>query len=102
MSALCQKRTFAGRPFNLQRPSRESIAIRNFARIETVQEPTLALRRSAVGEGIRDYIALRFSLQPIVPDGGGGLQRLIDVARVKEAVLLLGVIRPYAGKAIGL
>ena len=49
-----------------------------------------------MGEGIRDYIALRFSLQPIVPDGGGGLQRLIDVARVKEAVLLLGVIRSYA------
>ena len=53
----------------LQRPSRESIAVRNFARVETVQEPTLALRRSTVGKGIWDYIALRFPLQSIVADG---------------------------------
>jgi Resolvase, N terminal domain len=64
------QRTFRWlRPVNLQRLSREGIAVRNFPRIEPVQEPMLALRRSAVGEGIWDYIALRFPLQPIVANG---------------------------------
>jgi len=56
-------------PVSSQRVPRQGIAVGNFSRVETVQEPTLALRRSAVGEGIRDYIALRFPLQPIVADG---------------------------------
>jgi hypothetical protein len=78
MSALGQKRTLMRVPIadirsltpgNLQRVCRERIAVRNFAPVETVQEPALALRRCAVGEGIRDYVALRFPLQPIIADG---------------------------------
>ena len=55
-----------------------------------------------MGEGIRHHIALHLFFQAVVADRGSGLQRLIDVAGVEEVVLLLGAIRPHAGKAVGL
>src|SRR5262249_4172993 len=55
-----------------------------------------------MGESVGHDIALRFSLQAVVADGGRGLQRLIDVARIEEVVLSLRAVRPDAGEAIGL
>src|ERR1700719_829590 len=86
----------------LQRTRRQRIAARNLAAIEPRLEPALALLGRAVGEGIGHDIALHLFLQPVVADRGGGLQRLVDVARLKEVVLLLGAVRPHAGEAVGL
>ncbi len=47
-----------------------------------------------MGEGVRHDIALRLPLQTVVADGGGGLQRLIDVAGIEEVALLLRPVRP--------
>src|SRR3984957_3636549 len=86
----------------LQRTRRQRIAARNLAAVEASQEPALALFRRAVGEGVGHDVALHLFLQPVVADRGGGLQRLVDVARLKEVVLLLGAVRPHAGEAVGL
>ena len=51
---------------------------------------------------VRHHIALRLFLQPVVADGGCGLQRLIDVARIEEIVLLLGVVGPHPGETVRL
>jgi hypothetical protein len=40
-------------------------------------------------------------LDPIVTDGGGGLQTLFEVSGA-EVVSLIGGVSPYAGKAIRL
>ena len=54
-----------------------------------------------MGEGIRDDSALALALQAVVADGGGRVQRFLDVAGLDD-VTLLGVIGPDAGEAIGL
>src|SRR5580700_1080859 len=79
-----------GRGQTLQRGRRQRIAAIHLAAIEAVGEPALALFRGAVGEGVGHHIALRLLLQPVVADRGRGLQGLVDVAGVEEAVLGLG------------
>lgn len=41
-------------------------------------------------------------LQPIVPDGRGGLHCCFDIARLDEFPFFLRVMGPNAGQAIGL
>src|ERR1700675_1214928 len=91
----------AGRPA-LQRTRRQRIAARNLAAIEAGLEPALALFRGAVGEGIGHDVALHLFLQAVVADRSRGLQRLVDVARFEELVLLLGAVGPDPGEAVGL
>ena len=57
-------------------------------------EPAYALRRAAVGEGIRRYGALGLTLKTVVADGAGGVERFLDVARLEYPALLLGMVRP--------
>ena len=61
----------------------------------------LALRRRAVREAVGHDIALRAALDRVVADGGGGVQRLVDVARLENA-FRLGVVGPDPGEAIRL
>ena len=70
--------------------------------LKPVDEPALALLGAAVGEAVRHHGALRSPLQRIVADRGRRLQRRVDVARIEELVLRLGVVRPDAGEAVGL
>jgi hypothetical protein len=55
-----------------------------------------------VGKRVRDNIALRLLLQAVVTDRGGGSQRLIDIPRIEEIVLLLCAVRPDPGVSVGL
>jgi hypothetical protein len=55
-----------------------------------------------VGERVWYDVPLSFPLQAVVSDSGRGLQSLVDVARIEELVLLLLVVRPNTGEAIGL
>src|SRR5579884_2775075 len=80
----------------------ERVAGRDLPRLEALHEPALALRRGAMREGVGHHIALRLPLQAVVADGGGGLQRLVDIAGIEEIAPLLGAIGPDAGKAVGL
>ena len=55
-----------------------------------------------MGEGVGDDVALRLLFQAVIADRGCGLESLVDIARIEEAVLLLRPVRPYAGQTIGL
>src|SRR5215470_7890583 len=55
-----------------------------------------------MGESVRHDIALRLALKSIIADGSGRLHGRFDVARLNNAPLLLGIMRPYSCKAIGL
>src|SRR5687767_4795728 len=55
-----------------------------------------------MGKGVRHHASLRLPLHGVVADGGGGLQRGVDIAGLKEAVFLFGTVGPDAGKTIGL
>src|SRR5262245_54640037 len=55
-----------------------------------------------MGERVGHHIALASALQAIISDRGCGLHGSFDVTRLDEAPLLLRVVSPYAGKAIGL
>src|ERR1041385_1033016 len=90
------------RPRALQRTRRKGVAGLDRALLEPGHEPALALLGRAVGEALRHHRALRLSLQRVVADRRGGLQRRVDVTRIEEALLRLGVVGPDAGEAVGL
>src|SRR5690349_3946208 len=76
----------------LQRPGVEGIAAADIAAVETGAEPTHALLRGAVGEGVGDDRPLRLFLQAVVADGAGGVDGLLDVAAFHPLVLLLRLV----------
>src|SRR4051812_10269218 len=86
----------------LIRPCRKRVAGLQRAFPEAGHEPALPLLGRAVGEALRHHGALRLPLQRVVADRRGGLQCRIDVARIEEALLRLGMIRPNAGEAVRL
>ncbi len=69
---------------------------------ETGLEPARALRRGAVGERIGHHIALRLLLQSVVAHGLGRVDGLFHIARLQHLALVLRVIGPDPGVAIGL
>src|SRR6266849_6558795 len=62
----------------------EGVAARHRTALEPGVEPAHALLGGAVGEGVGHDVALRLPLQAIVADGGRGLERGLDVARLDE------------------
>src|SRR6516164_3763313 len=78
------------------------VALVDVPRLEPRHEPAGALLRGAVGEGVGHHVALGLPLQPVVADGRGSLHRCLHVARFDEVPRFLRVMRPHAGKAIGL
>ena len=54
-----------------------------------------------MGPGLGIYASGGLLLDPVVAHRGGGVERLVDVARFEE-VALLGGVRPDAGEAVGL
>src|SRR6185437_8424681 len=88
------------RNYTLKRARRHGVASTDFALLEPLHEPVLALLRCTVGKRVRHDVTLRLLLQAVVADCGSGLQRLVDVAGIQEVMLLLRPVRPYAGKAI--
>jgi hypothetical protein len=63
----------------------EAVALLDVARLQAAPEPALPLRRSAVGEGIGNDIALRLLLQAVIADGSRGVQSLFDISGFKVA-----------------
>jgi hypothetical protein len=55
-----------------------------------------------MGESVGHDIALAAPLQPIVADCRRRLQGRLDIAGLEQAPLLLRVVRPHPGQAIGL
>ena len=53
-------------------------------------------------EGVWHNVALRLSLQSVVPDCRRCLQRGFDITRFNEMPFRLGTIRPNTGQTIGL
>ena len=53
-------------------------------------------------EGFRHHIALRLLLQPVVADGGSGIEALLDVAILEDLGGGICLLRPDAGEAVGL
>src|SRR2546428_12780082 len=78
-------RTWSGRPRSTP-PSVHSLRLsgERVARIDTPRgqpaaQPSHALLRGAVGEGLGDHAALRLLLEPIVADCRGGPEAFLDV-----------------------
>ncbi len=46
--------------------------------------------------------APRLALQPVVADGRGGAEALLEVARLQEPAFALGAVGPDAREAVGL
>ena len=57
---------------------------------------------AAMGEGVRNHIAARGFLDPVVADGTGRVQRFLDVTVLEHAALVVDVAGPDAGEAVGL
>ena len=105
-AAGCGRRSIFGlRPkARLSAPGsvREGVAGLDVAALQAGGQPLLALRRRAVGEAVGHGVAARGGLQPVVADRLGGRQRPLDVALFQDLPLVVGVVRPYPGKAVGL
>src|SRR5262245_20888937 len=78
------------------------VAARKLARLQAGHERLRALCRRAVGERVRNDVALAAPLQAIVADGGCCLHGRLDVAWLDHPPLFFGVVRPDPGEAIGL
>src|SRR5215467_11334214 len=87
---------------SLELGGRKGVAAVDRALLEAGVEPAHALLGRAVGEAVRNHGAARLTLQAVVADRRGGLERSLDVSRIEERFLLLLPIGPHAGKAIGL
>ena len=55
-----------------------------------------------MGEAVRGHIAAGLALQPVVADGGGRVQPLLDIALLQDLAGLVGAVGPDAGEAVRL
>src|SRR5207249_2577631 len=96
------KRPRPARPRRSELGRAERVALPQLAGLEAPAEPVHALPGRAVREGLRRHAALGLTLQPVVPDRRGGVERLLQIALLEDVARLLGVVRPDAGQAVGL
>ena len=81
---------------------RESVALADVARSEAFLEPTRALRRSAVVEGLGHGPAISLLLEIVVTNLGRCIEGFLNVAilqRAKHSVVMIG---PHTRKEVGL
>src|SRR5215471_8505343 len=71
----------------------ERVATSKLSRIEPIEEPAFALRRSTMGKRVGNDVALHLFLQAVVADRGRGLQSLIEIALVEEIEAVLQLMR---------
>jgi hypothetical protein len=65
-------------------------------------EPADALCGTAMREALRHHLALRLPLQPVVADGRGCVEPLLDVAILENLTRAVAVVRPHAGVTVRL
>ena len=80
----------------------EGVAGGRVAGLEAVLEPRHPLLAAPVRERVRVDRAARLLLDPVVADRGGGVQSLLEVARLEQIRLPDGRVRPDPGEAVGL
>src|SRR5206468_2238824 len=85
----------------LERLRGERVAGAGLAAAASRVEPVLALTEGAVREGVGVHAAGGLALQAVVTDRRGGVERLLDVARL-EVAGLVDRVRPDARVAVGL
>ena len=85
-----------------QRARRKGVAAFDAAVLQAVVKPAHPLRAAAVGKAVGHHTALALLLQRVVANFGGGVHGGFDVAVFQNLPRRLGVVRPNAGKAIGL
>src|SRR5690606_2337933 len=78
------------------------ITLLEVARLEALPEPSHALFRRTVGKRVRGNIALRLHLQPVIANRACRADRFFKIARSQHILGLLCMVRPHAGKEIGL
>ena len=68
------------------------------------EEPALPLLGRAVGEGLGVDLAVHLLLDPVVADGGGGVEPVLDVllGEILDEAGVDGATCPHAGQAVGL
>ena len=84
------------------RQAEELIGLLEIAAAQALAEPVDPLLGRAVRELFRHDVALGLLLQPVIANGLGGSDRLLDVARFQNVPFLIGVMGPDAGQKIGL
>ncbi len=55
-----------------------------------------------MGEGVGDDGPGGLALDPVVADGAGRVERLLEIARLEDVARPLGVVGPDPGEAVGL
>src|SRR3954452_3712581 len=82
----------------------ERVAGVRVARLVARPEPLLPLRGRAVRPRLGVHLALRARLDPVVADGGRGVERVRGVLsrRPRQEAGVDGVRGPHAGVAVGL
>src|SRR3954447_6138927 len=63
-------------------------------------KPSYTLGRGSVGEAVRDGAPPRLPLQPVIANGGSGIDRLTYVGVVNIGMPLVHPVGPYAGKTV--
>ena len=80
----------------------ERVALIDAPGVQSPFEPLHPLGSGAVGPALRHDVPLRTALNHVVPDRRRGPQPFLDVARLQDLPLLVGVMRPHPGQAVGL
>src|SRR5438034_3785931 len=79
----------------------ERVTHAGVSRLEPGPKPLRSLPGRPVGPGFRIHPLARRTLDAIVPHGRRGVERLFQVTRLQQ-VLVVGTVAPYAGIAVGL
>src|SRR5690606_23209592 len=81
---------------------RKGVALLRIPALQAPGKPADALRRTAMGEGVRHDITLASALKAIVANGAGGVQAFLDVALFQRIALTMRMVRPHPRQTIGL
>ncbi|GEM_PF-3218044 len=77
-------------------------SLAQIASSESPEERALALFGGAVGECVGHHIALRFHLDPVIADSGGGVHGLFHIPFFQDPLGLLRIVGPDAGEKVRL
>lgn len=80
----------------------EGVAVVDATAAEAAAKPFLALSAGAVRERFLIHVATNPTLDRVVADRVGGVERLLDVAGLDELARTVRVMRPDASVTVGL
>src|SRR5689334_6673753 len=80
----------------------EGVALANVTALQATFQPVGSHRRRTMSPGLRHGIATRLLLNLVIADRGGRAQSLLDVTRLEQMAVTIGVIRPHPSETVGL